>query len=59
METVPVNRPKADHLDLMRVGIRPAPHKLCTDAARELLPWPNQQDSDSYEPKIVAGVWRL
>lgn len=27
----------ADRLDLARVGIAPAPHRLCTDAARDLL----------------------
>ena len=35
----------ADRLDLGRVGIRPAPERLCTDAARDpvLIEWAYQQ----------------
>ncbi len=35
----------ADRLDLNRVGIKPAPHRLCTPQARdpEVLAWANQR----------------
>lgn len=49
----------ADRLDLLRVGIRPAPHKLCTNAARKLLPWANKRANEHDEPELVAGVWQV
>jgi len=47
----------ADRLDLARVGIRPKPFRLCTDAARELLPWANARAIDKYEPSDVLASW--
>jgi uncharacterized protein len=49
----------ADRLDLGRVGINPLPQRLCSDAARELLPWADQRATEEYEPDIVRDVWGL
>lgn len=47
----------ADRLDLGRVGIVPRPDLLCTDAARELLPWAHQRAVGNYEPQAVLRGW--
>jgi len=47
----------ADRLDLGRVGITPKPHRLCTDAARELLGWAHSRAVVSYEPPEVLASW--
>jgi uncharacterized protein len=49
----------ADRLDLGRVGIRPDPHRLCTDAARGMLQWAHRRALDDWETEIVRDVWRL
>lgn len=48
----------ADRLDLGRVGITPVPHRLCTDAARDLLPWANERACAWHEPVDVLAAWR-
>ena len=47
----------ADRLDLGRVGIRPDPRRLCTDAAREMLPAAHRRALEDWEPAIVTGEW--
>jgi len=49
----------ADRLDLGRVGIRPAPHRLCTEAARELLPWAHGRAQRGDVPDAVLAAWRV
>ncbi|MBU6367422.1 MAG: hypothetical protein KJT01_14510 [Gemmatimonadetes bacterium] len=49
----------ADRLDLGRVGIRPAPHRLCTDAARALIPWAQARAEEDHEPRHVLLAWGL
>ena len=46
----------ADRLDLGRVGITPAPHRLCTDAARALIPWANARAWDDHVPIDVLAA---
>jgi uncharacterized protein len=48
----------ADWLDLGRVGITPAPHRLCTDAARDLLPWAHERACAWHTPEHVLTAWR-
>lgn len=45
----------ADRLDLGRVGITPQPRRLCTGAARGLLPWAHAR----HEPAEVLAAWGL
>jgi len=40
----------ADRLDLGRVGITPRPHRLCSDAAQDLLPWAHGRAVTEFEP---------
>lgn len=47
----------ADRLDLGRVGITPAPHRLCTDAARDLLPWAHERAMTYHQPMAVLTRW--
>ena len=47
----------ADRLDLGRVGITPVSARLCTGAARELLPWAHQNAGDCYEPGEIMKAW--
>jgi uncharacterized protein len=47
----------ADRLDLARVGIRPDPRLLCTDAARELLPWAEPRGRGRHRPGILRERW--
>jgi uncharacterized protein len=49
----------ADRLDLGRVGIRPRPHRLCTDAARGLLEWSNERAVSGHVPTEVLMGWGL
>lgn len=49
----------ADRLDLARVGIRPLPQRLCTDAAREMLAWANARAVGNHEPTEVLAAWGL
>jgi uncharacterized protein len=49
----------ADRLDLGRVGISPDPEQLCTNAARDLIPWADGRATREFEPDIVAGIWGL
>lgn len=48
----------ADRLDLGRVGIKPEPHRLCTDAARQLLSWAHSRAESDFEPKVLTS-WGL
>jgi uncharacterized protein len=47
----------ADRLDLGRVGILPRPHRLCTDAARDLLDWAHDRAVAGHEPVEVLAGW--
>jgi hypothetical protein len=47
----------ADRLDLGRVGITPQPHRLCTDAARSLIPWSHARAIADFEPTEVLRSW--
>jgi uncharacterized protein len=47
----------ADRLDLARVGITPDPLRLCTDAARLLLPWASARARSGHEPREVLAAW--
>lgn len=49
----------ADRLDLGRVGIRPRPERLCTDAARELLEWSQQRAVSGYVPTDILADWGI
>lgn len=49
----------ADRLDLGRVGITPEPHRLCTDAARDLLPWAHRRAISSHVPEEVLLAWKV
>ena len=48
----------ADRLDLFRVGIRPRPDRLCTDAGRGLIDWATQRARADHEPVFVADWLR-
>jgi uncharacterized protein len=47
----------ADRLDLGRVGIAPAPERLCTAAARERIAWANERALRGFEPAFVRAAW--
>lgn len=47
----------ADRLDLGRVGIKPQPQRLCTDAARGLIPWAHPRAVRQLEPREVLSAW--
>jgi uncharacterized protein len=48
----------ADRLDLGRVGILPEAERLCTDAARSLVPWAHARaETDARAPEVL-GLWR-
>ena len=49
----------ADRLDLGRVGITPRPDLLCTDAARELIPWGQARARADERERDVLGLWGL
>jgi hypothetical protein len=39
------------------VGITPKPHRLCTDAARGLIPWSHARAIADFEPTEVLRAW--
>ena len=47
----------ADRLDLGRVGITPVPHRLCSDAARDLLDWANVRAVADHQPRDILSAW--
>jgi len=47
----------ADRLDLGRVGIRPERKRLCTDAARALLPWADERARGQVVPDARLADW--
>ena len=47
----------ADRLDLGRVGIRPHPDRLCTDAARRLIDWAHHRATAGHEPVEALEEW--
>lgn len=49
----------ADRLDLLRVGIEPAPHRLCNPAARrrDVLAWANARARRDHLPSFVEQGW--
>lgn len=51
----------ADRLDLGRVGIRPDPKYLCTDAAKDatLIDWATQRAKKNLLPKWVHKKWDI
>ncbi|TVQ57880.1 MAG: HD domain-containing protein [Phycisphaerales bacterium] len=49
----------ADRLDLGRVGIKPRPDLLCTEAARELLWWAHERAVTDHRPTDTLAAWRV
>jgi uncharacterized protein len=49
----------ADRLDLGRVGVTPAAHRLCTDAARDLIEWADERAVRGYEPAHILSLWGI
>ncbi len=49
----------ADRMELGRVGITPEPHRLCTDAARDLLLWADHRATNGHVPAEVLVGWGL
>jgi uncharacterized protein len=51
----------ADRLDLLRVGTRPSPRWLCTDAAKlqETMEWANDRAMRLVVPDLVRDEWRI
>jgi len=51
----------ADRLDLGRVGIRPDPSRLCTDAAKrpETIIWADERASLGLVPGFVKSEWGI
>jgi len=51
----------ADRLDLFRVGIRPTPYYLCTEAAKEaeVMEWANQRAIRRFIPALIQEEWGL
>lgn len=47
----------ADRLDLGRVGIHPRAELLCTDTARELVPWAQERAVRDHRVDAVLGGW--
>ena len=47
----------ADRLDLGRVGNKPLPQRLCTDAARGLLAWAHARAVSGHVPAAVLDAW--
>ena len=47
----------ADRLDLGRVGIQPAAHRLCTEAAREFIGWANKRARSYCFCEEMRRVW--
>lgn len=51
----------ADRLDLLRVGIRPAPDLLCTDAARtfDMMEWANTRARNWAHAALIREEWGI
>ena len=51
----------ADRLDLGRVGMIPAPKKLCTPAAKtwEMIQWADGRAAFEVVPEFVRGGWEI
>jgi uncharacterized protein len=51
----------ADRLDLLRVGTRPRPDRLCTPAARdpEMIAWANGRACRRDVPNLIREEWGL
>lgn len=51
----------SDRLDLLRVGIRPSPRLLCTEAAIDplLLDWANERARNRFVPALIEEEWGL
>jgi uncharacterized protein len=51
----------ADRLDLGRVGIKPWPRRLCTDAARDpaLISWADGRARARFVPDLIAQEWGI
>jgi uncharacterized protein len=51
----------ADRLDLGRVGITPAPDRLCTDIARrrEIITWAEMRSTRESVPAFVKDEWGI
>jgi uncharacterized protein len=49
----------ADRLDLGRVGICPAPARLCTPAARRLIAWADGRAAFEIVPELVGNDWGI
>lgn len=49
----------SDRLDLGRIGIKPLPQKLCTDAAREILPFADKKARENFKPDEILKRWGL
>lgn len=47
----------ADRLDLARVGISPRSERLCTLAARDLLPWADERARSGHVPAWLEHGW--
>lgn len=47
----------ADRLDLGRVGILPAAHRLGTEAGRGLIEWSDERAVSEYRPDEVLELW--
>jgi uncharacterized protein len=49
----------SDRLDLARVPIMPAAHRLCTQTAKsnEIIKWANERASSGYIPDFVTQEW--
>lgn len=47
----------ADRLDLGRVGIRPVPERLCTEAARALLEQAHARAVADHAPAAILTAW--
>jgi uncharacterized protein len=51
----------ADRLDLLRVGIKPQPKWLCTNAAKDpdVIQWANSRSIPRYTPTLIQEEWKL
>ncbi len=51
----------ADRLDLGRVGMRPHPQYLCTEAAKDpaLINWADGRACFRFVPDLVSKTWRV
>lgn len=51
----------ADRLDLLRAGVHPAPHRLCTAAARDpqVFEWACRRSKQNSIPALVMTEWNF